>query len=188
MCKFLRTKAQQWAAQTRILSIVTHTKFYAKFGSCQIWATESIPNEPAKELSQLATYMEKNGRCLLCDYTKLELNLIGSQECRVVLSNAHFLVVCPYWAVWPFEVLVLSKAHLSSLAEFEETKCASLADIISKVCVRYDNLFQTSFPYSMGIHQAPLNESPVLCSLQHFHLHFYPPLLRSATVKKFLVG
>jgi UDPglucose--hexose-1-phosphate uridylyltransferase len=149
----------------------------------QIWATEDVPEEPAKELESLGAYKkEHGGACLLCDYATLEVQ----DRSRIVVENDSFLCVVPFWAVWPFETMILSKAHAASLLDLDDKQKDDLADILSRITVKYDNLFQVSFPYSMGIHQAPTDGSTD--SPAHLHLHFYPPLLRSATVKKFLVG
>jgi UDPglucose--hexose-1-phosphate uridylyltransferase len=103
-----------------------------------------------------------------------------------VLENQDFTAVVPFWAIWPYEILILSQRHFASLTDAEPTELASLADLLRRVTIRYDNLFETSFPYSMGLHQAPTDGKPnAEC---HFHIHFYPPLLRSATVRKFMVG
>ena len=107
---------------------------------------------------------------------------------RVVCENDSFLCVVPFWATWPFETLVLSKAHLARLSDMSPEQTKDLANVLRRITCRYDNLFKCSFPYSMGVHQAPTNESKEQETLSHLHLHFYPPLLRSATVKKFLVG
>ncbi|NLC57442.1 MAG: UDP-glucose--hexose-1-phosphate uridylyltransferase [Armatimonadetes bacterium] len=149
----------------------------------QIWAQESVPGEPARELASLVDYREAHGgRCLLCDYLAEE---VAAGE-RLVCRNAHFSVVVPFWAVWPFETMVLSHRHVGSLAELTEAERDALADILRRLTTRYDNVFNVSFPYSMGMHQSPTDgaEHPEC----HFHLHFYPPLLRSAQVKKFMVG
>ena len=146
----------------------------------QIWATEEIPEEPRKELASLAKYKLEKGSCMLCDYALLEIH----NRSRLVCENDSFVCVVPFWAVWPFETMIVSKGHLKSLLDFEHKQQVDLADILSTITVKYDNLFQCSFPYSMGIHQAPSKGD----SHAHFHMHFYPPLLRSATVKKFLVG
>ncbi|KAJ9652416.1 galactose-1-phosphate uridyl transferase [Neophaeococcomyces mojaviensis] len=150
----------------------------------QIWTQTSMPEEPATELEQLKRYHKERGSHLLEDYAKLE----QEKAERVVFSNNTFLVVCPWWATWPFEVMVLPKRHVRALVDLNEHEQADLAEAIAEVTRRYDNLFETSFPYSMGIHQAPLegSEEEIECSSLHFH--FYPPLLRSATVRKFLVG
>ena len=126
-------------------------------------------------------YKEENGSCLLCDYTALELN----EEIRMIYQNNSFICIVPFWAVWPFETMILAKNHSSSLLVFTEKEKLDLAEILSVITIKYDNLFQCSFPYSMGIHQAPFRDS---VEDAHFHVHFYPPLLRSSTVKKFLVG
>jgi UDPglucose--hexose-1-phosphate uridylyltransferase len=149
---------------------------------CQIWASSSIPNLPQRELDSFDDYRHKNGRCLLCDYLQLELQ----QKERIVCENESFLALVPFWAVWPFELMILSKRHLASLLSFLPHEKVLFADILRRVAIRYDNLFQASFPYSMGLHQRPsgMREVPDC----HFHAHFLPPLLRSATVQKFMVG
>jgi UDPglucose--hexose-1-phosphate uridylyltransferase len=148
----------------------------------QIWANQTIPNEPYKEdLSQKA-YWEKYHACLLCEYLQVE----SRERNRVVLENDHFLTVTPFWAVWPFEVLVASKQHLRDLSALSRAERTSLAGMLKSVITRYDNLFETPFPYSMGFHQAPTDDSPH--SEWHMHAHFYPPLLRSAAIRKFMVG
>ena len=148
----------------------------------QIWATEHVPDEPAAEAIAQARYHDEHGSCLLCDYAALE----AREQARIICENEHFLAVVPWWAVWPFEALVLSRAHAGSMVDFSPAQKDGVADILSQLTVRYDNLFETSFPYTMGFHQAPCDgtEQPGW----HFHAHFYPPLLRSATVKKFMVG
>lgn len=149
---------------------------------CQIWATEHIPDEPAQETGSFKAYQAANHRCLLCDYLAVE----ARQAVRIVCQNDDFLVVVPWWAVWPFETLVLARRHVGSLAGFSDREKTSLADILKQTTTRYDNLFETSFPYTMGFHQAPTDGGPH--DEWHFHAHFYPPLLRSATVRKFMVG
>lgn len=149
---------------------------------CQIWANESLPNETVKELISLGAYMQAYKKSLLADYLTLELE---SKE-RIVCQNGRFVTLVPFWAVWPFETLVLSRRHVSGLDELNDAERTDLADILKQTTIRYDNLFKTSFPYTMGFHQRPTDEQPhPEC---HFHAHFYPPLLRSATVKKFMVG
>jgi UDPglucose--hexose-1-phosphate uridylyltransferase len=148
---------------------------------CQIWATEHVPNEPARERASLEDYHRRHGSCLLCDYAALEID----RGERVVCLNDHFVAVVPYWAVWPFETLLVARAHVAAMRDLDEPRRDALADILKRLTTRYDNLFETSFPYSMGFHQ-PLRDDP--SGLSHLHAHFYPPLLRSATVRKFLVG
>jgi UDPglucose--hexose-1-phosphate uridylyltransferase len=148
----------------------------------QIWASSSIPLEISKESKTQKEHFEKYKSSLLSDYLTLELKL---RE-RVLLENEHFAVVVPFWAVWPYETLVISKRHVSAIDHFSENEQYALADIIMQLTIKYDNLFKTSFPYSAGMHQAPVNSGPQ--PYWHWHMHFYPPLLRSATVKKFMVG
>jgi len=148
----------------------------------QIWAQETIPNEPLKETQQQQAYYERSGRTLLGDYLALELRL-GQ---RIVCENTHFVALVPFWAVWPFETLVVSRRPVPSLLELTEAERDGLADLLKRLLVRYDNLFQVSFPYSAGFHQAPTDGQPH--PEWHLHLHFYPPLLRSATIRKFMVG
>jgi UDPglucose--hexose-1-phosphate uridylyltransferase len=149
---------------------------------CQIWANASIPNIPGRELSSFQEYTATKKSCLLCDYLRLEL----SKEERVVCENDGFAVVVPYWAVWPFETLLLGKRHVAAIDEFSVNESDLLADIVRQITTRYDNLFAMSFPYSMGFHQRP--SDPKSYPEWHFHGHYYPPLLRSATVQKFMVG
>ncbi len=149
---------------------------------CQIWASESIPNEPAKEYRSQLEYYRTEKACLLCDY----LNIENAGRERLVCENDRFTVVVPFWAVYPFEVMVLSKDHRGSVSELDERERTAFGDILKRLTTRYDNLFQTPFPCSMGLHQKPTDGREH--DYHHFHAHFYPPLLRSATVRKFLVG
>ena len=148
----------------------------------QIWATSRIPNEPVKEIDAQTEYLDHQGTCLLCDYLAAEQN---SGE-RLVASNAHFSAVVPYWAFWPFEILLISHRHTASLVELSAEENTALADIMIRLTTRYDNLFEVSFPYSMGFHQSPADGQ--IYPQCHLHAHYYPPLLRSATVRKFMVG
>lgn len=151
----------------------------------QIWISSSLPDEPKIELEQLKMYrQEHRGTSLLEDYAKLE----SEKQERVIFENVNFVVLCPWWAIWPFEVMIISKRHKRALVDFNDIEKTDLAEALSEVTRRYDNLFKTQFPYSMGIHQAPLEGSDAEIEASHFHIHFYPPLLRSATVRKFLVG
>jgi UDPglucose--hexose-1-phosphate uridylyltransferase len=148
----------------------------------QIWANHTIPNEPQKEQLALADYQKRHHSCLLCDYVKME----SANGERVVCENEHFIALVPFWAVWPFELLVCSKNHVADIGALDEPARNSLADILKRVTARYDNLFHTSFPYTMGFHQQPTDgvDHPE----SHLHAHYCPPLLRSATVRKFMVG
>ncbi|KAK5167221.1 galactose-1-phosphate uridyl transferase [Saxophila tyrrhenica] len=151
----------------------------------QIWTTTSLPEEPAIELLHMARYrQEHNGAHLLEDYAKLE----SEKAERTVFENSSFWAGCPWWATWPFEIMVVAKSHKRALVDLDQQEKEDLAEVIAEITRRYDNLFETSFPYSMGIHQAPLSGTNEEIECSHFHLHFYPPLLRSATVRKFLVG
>jgi UDPglucose--hexose-1-phosphate uridylyltransferase len=148
----------------------------------QIWATSHIPNEAAVEIQQQTRYRHEYHSCLLCDYLAHEL---ASGE-RVLARNDTFTALVPFWAVWPFEVIVIAHRHVASLPDLNDSEISGLADVMRQVTTRYDNLFEISFPYSMGFHQAPTDGKayPDL----HLHAHYYPPLLRSATVRKFMVG
>src|SRR5690348_11807722 len=148
----------------------------------QIWASETMPNEPGKEQAALGAYQAAHGSCLLCDYLELER---GMGE-RLVTENEQFSALVPFWAVWPFETMLISKRHCAALDALTSPEQDGLADILKRLTTRYDNLFDVSFPYSMGFHQRPTDTRPH--AEWHLHAHFYPPLLRSATVRKFMVG
>lgn len=149
---------------------------------CQIWSSHTLPNEVSKEQACQAAWRERRGHCLLCEYAELE----SSARDRLVEENEGFLAVVPFWAVWPFETMVVSRRHLSGIDVLSDGERNLLADILKRVTARYDRLFGVSFPYTMGFHQRPTDgaEHPEW----HLHVHFYPPLLRSATVRKFMVG
>lgn len=149
---------------------------------CQIWATQSEPNELVKESARQRAYLEARGSCLLCDYLALE-ERAGE---RIVYSNDGFVALLPFWATWPFETMILARRHMAALDEFQESDVLALADVLQKLTLLYDKLFETPFPYSMGFHQRPSDGAAH--PHWHFHGHFYPPLLRSATVRKFMVG
>jgi len=148
----------------------------------QLWANQNLPTEPAKEQAGLLAYIERKSHCLLCDYGELERR----RGERLVCANDYFTAVVPFWAVWPFETLIVGRRHVSSLPELVAEERDALADLIRRLTARYDNLFGVSFPYSMGWHQRPTDGQPH--AEWHVHCHFYPPLLRSAAVKKFMVG
>jgi len=149
---------------------------------CQIWGSLSLPNEPSKEQRAQQEYLAAHQTCLLCDYLKLERRL-GR---RLVIENEFFSLVVPFWAVWPYETLVLSRRHRTAFDELPPVERKALADILKKITVGYDRLFDVSCPYSMGFHQRPTDD--VSHPEWHFHAHFYPPLLRSASIRKFMVG
>ena len=148
----------------------------------QIWAIEHLPLHVAREHEAQRAYYAAHGRTLLADYLDLELR----DGARLVCANDHFVALVPFWALWPFETLVICRQPLGALPDLDDAGRTALAEILKRLITRYDNLFQTSFPYSMGFHQRPTDgaEHP----WWHLHAHFYPPLLRSATVRKFMVG
>lgn len=148
----------------------------------QIWAQSSIPSIIAKTQENLKKYFEKNGTSLLEDYITKELEINE----RIILENEDFVAIVPFWAVWPYETMIVSKRKIENLLQFSEAEKRSLASMIKDVTTKYDNLFEISFPYSAGIHQSPTDGDPH--PEWHFHMHFYPPLLRNAEVKKFMVG
>jgi len=148
----------------------------------QIWSTGFIPDEPAAETQAQREHLARTGHCLLCEYLEAE-HATGE---RIVFENEHFIALAPWWAVWPFEVLLVSRRHARALPEFNNEERDGLADALKRLTTRFDNLFETSFPYTMGFHQSPTDGD--LHFEWHFHAHFYPPLLRSATVRKFMVG
>ena len=167
-CRCSRQGARSWVAATR-----THG---------QVWASASVPHIPATTLAAERAYFDRHGRDLLGDYLNRELDLGDRLVCR----NDHWVVLVPFWAVWPFETMILPVRRVADLRDVSSDERDGLADIIRRLAVRYDNLFQCSFPYSMGWHGAPVN-APArdFCRL---HAVYLPPLLRSATVRKFLVG
>lgn len=148
----------------------------------QIWAQHSIPNETARELECLRAYHARTGTSLLGDYLTRELAL-GT---RIVCENEGFVALVPFWAVWPFETLVISRRPVRTLLDLNEGERDDLSDLLKRLTTRYDNLFGTMFPYSAGVHQAPVDGTAH--PEWHLHMHFYPPLLRSATIRKFMVG
>ncbi|OIR03442.1 galactose-1-phosphate uridylyltransferase [mine drainage metagenome] len=148
----------------------------------QIWSSDDLPVEIIKETKTQLEYYNKHHSSLLSFYLSVELE----QAERIVHANDHFVALVPFWAVWPFETMIISRRHVEDITQFNETETLALADILHKLSESYDNLFQTSFPYSAGMHQRPVNDGDH--PEWHWHMHFYPPLLRSATVKKFMVG
>lgn len=191
----IRYVVDAWIAQTRelgALDFINYVQVFENKGALmgasnphphgQAWATEHIPTEPAKELRAQAEYWQTHGACLLCEYLRVEI-----RDCaRIVIQNDHFIVVVPFWAVWPFETMLLPRRHVSALTTLTEEECDALADIIKRLTTCYDKLFNVSFPYSMGFHQTPTDGKTY--PEVHLHAHYYPPLLRSATIRKFMVG
>ncbi len=156
----------------------------------QVWAGEALPHEPAKEDRQQQAYFDAHGSPLLVDYLAIE----SERRERLVVENEAWVAMVPYWAVWPFEILLLPRRHVLRLPDLDGEERDALAAILKRLLTRYDNLFETSFPYSMGWHGAPTGPeaggAATAGAFAHWqlHAHFYPPLLRSATVKKFMVG
>jgi UDPglucose--hexose-1-phosphate uridylyltransferase len=148
----------------------------------QVWASDFLPNEPSKEDRQQLAYLHEKGSVLLMDYLAVELE----QEIRIVVQNRDWVALLPYWATWPYEILLLPKRPVARLPDLQDSERTSLAEILKRLLIRYDNLFEVSFPYSMGWHGAPYGVGEI--GHWQLHAHFYPPLLRSATVKKFMVG
>lgn len=148
----------------------------------QIWAQSSVPNEIEKRTKTQRSYFVKNGRSLLGDYLAQEL----ADGERIIDQNDHFVSLIPFWAVWPYEAMIVPKRHFQAITDMTIEEEGAFADMLSKVTIRYDNLFQCSFPYSGGMQQRPTDNGDY--AGWHFHYSFYPPLLRSATVKKFMVG
>ncbi len=191
----LRAVVDAWAAQYADLAAhdwVRHVLIFENRGAMmgasnphphgQIWGTGFLPGVYAREHTAQLAYHSKHGRALLSDYVELELE----RGERIVCANEHFVALVPFWAVWPFETLVLARLPAASLLELDGPARDGLAAILKALTTRYDALFQVAFPYSMGIHQAPTDG--VAHPEWQLHAHFLPPLLRSATVRKFMVG
>lgn len=148
----------------------------------QIWANSTIPVIPARERSGQKKHLDKTGTCLLCDYLKRELE----EKQRLLFQNEFFVALVPFWAVWPFETMIIPRFHQGSITAMQSSQLEALALIMIELGICYDNLFQTSFPYSMGIHQQPTDGRNY--PEWHWHIHYLPPLLRSRSVKKHMVG
>jgi len=148
----------------------------------QIWATEHIPNEPAAEFAAQCEYFAQHGTPLLQDYLNLELQ----QRERIVAENDGWVALVPFWAVWPFELMLLPRTPVANLNGLSEAGRDGLAAMLKAVASGYNRIFDTPFPYSMGFHLSPCDGLPH--PEWQLHAHFYPPLLRSATIRKFMVG
>ncbi len=148
----------------------------------QIWAQSSIPNEIQKRTTTQQKYFAEKGRSMLSDYLKQELE----EEARIITQNDHFVCLVPFWATWPYETMIIPRRHFQAVTDMAQYEVIAFAEMMLEITIRYDNLFSTSFPYSAGMQQRPTDGGD--CSGWHFHYAFYPPLLRSATVKKFMVG
>jgi UDPglucose--hexose-1-phosphate uridylyltransferase len=185
---------QAWVRQSNELSAIPWVRYVQIFENrgammgcsnphphCQLWATETLPDEVEKEHRHQRAYLERRGACLLCRYLERERR---SGE-RIVLETTEHIVLAPFWAVWPYETLLLPKSHVAGFGEMTEVQIHDLAECLKRLTTRYDNLFQSSLPYCMGFHQAPNADGH---SGWHLHAHFYPPALRSASVRKYMVG
>ena len=151
----------------------------------QIWANDFIPNEVSLKDKNQESYYSKRESILLLDYAKAEME----KRERIVLETDHWIVVVPYWAAWPFETLLMPKnRHISRFEALSDAEKKGLSIALKDLTTRYDNLFRCSFPYSMGWHFAPYARQGSPCDYWQLHASFYPPLLRSASIKKFMVG
>ncbi len=191
----VRRVVDVWSAQTQELAEhdwLHYVQIFENKGSMmgssnphphgQLWATENLPTLVKKEDSAQRRYFEANGHTLLSDVFVAE----KEAETRIIWQDENWMVIVPFWAVWPFETLLIPQRPVQFVYQLTDDERNSLAQALSDLTIRYDNLFKTRFPYSMGIHQAPVNTPDV--EHWHLHLHFFPPLLRSASVKKFMVG
>ncbi|MDY6321452.1 MAG: UDP-glucose--hexose-1-phosphate uridylyltransferase [Succinivibrio sp.] len=191
--KEIRRVVDLWASQFKELSkTYKYVQLFENKGAVmgcsnphphgQIWACSFIPEEISKELSRQRAYFQKHGTKLLCDYVKRELEL----KERIVFETDLWVALVPFWAFWPFETMLLPKFEAQTVSDLTDAQREDLALAVKRLTTRYDNLFETSFPYSMGWHNAPQDgqEHPEW----QVHAHYYPPLLRSATVKKFVAG
>lgn len=149
---------------------------------CQIWSSSHMPPMVELEQESQRSYAQQHGRPMLLDYLARELEL----QTRVVYENEEFVVVVPFWATWPFETLILPRRHVASIDRFSRAEVHGFADAYRSLARIYDRVFNCEFPYTAGIHQAPA--TPGNFEYWQLHMHFYPPLLRSATVRKFMVG
>jgi UDPglucose--hexose-1-phosphate uridylyltransferase len=191
----IRAVVDTWVAQCQELGArddITYVQLFENRGAVmgasnphphgQLWANEHLPTEPAKEQANQLVYLKTHKRPMLLDYLEIEQR----EGERIIFQNDHFVCLVPFWAVWPFEVMLLPKVQLSRVVDLTSAQRDGLADALKRTATRYDNMFETPFPYSMGIHQAPYDSQAH--EEWQLHLHFYPPLLRSAAVKKFMVG
>ena len=191
----LRRVVEAWTeqyAELGALPWIRHVQIFENNGALmgasnphphgQIWAEEQIPNEPAKETERQSAHWQSHKSCLLCDYLGVET----AQRERIVCENDSFTALVPFWAVWPYETMLVARAHRGALPDLSDKERGDLAEILPRLIRAYDRIFDAPFPYSMGFHQRPTDggEHPEW----HFHAHFYPPLLRSTTIRKFMVG
>jgi UDPglucose--hexose-1-phosphate uridylyltransferase len=183
---------QQEYTNLGAIDYINHVQIFENKGSVmgcsnphphgQIWAQSSLPTQVEKTQNNLKNYYKKHKTNLLQDYLQEELKLNE----RIVIENQYFVALVPFWAIWPYETMIISKRHFGKITDLTPAEVTDFALTLKQLTTKYDNLFQTSFPYSSGIHQAPTDGESH--EEWQFHMHFYPPLLRSATVKKFMVG
>jgi UDPglucose--hexose-1-phosphate uridylyltransferase len=191
----MREVVDVWTEQYRELGAIpwiTHVQIFENRGAsmgasnphphCQIWANAEMPDLPRKEYLSQVTYAQARGNCLLCDYLATERR----REERIVCANDSFTALVPFWAVWPYETLLLPNRHITALDELDDREKTAMAELIQDLVRRYDRLFETECPYSMGFHQRPTDGAAH--DAFHLHAHYYPPVLRSAAVHKFMVG
>ena len=184
-----------WQAQYLDLgskSFINHVQIFENKGELmgcsnphphgQIWAQGSIPQEVRKKSKQQKVYWDTHQKSLLQDYLVQEL---VARE-RLICQNDHFVALVPFWAVWPYEAMIIPRRHIQHIGLLDQEEKKAFAAILKNLTQRFDLLFETSFPYSSGIHQSPTDGADH--EEWHFHMSFYPPLLRSASVKKFMVG
>lgn len=174
------------------LDFIKHVQIFENKGSVmgssnphphgQIWAQSTVPGGPAREAAQQREYYEREGRSLLQDYLAVE----QEEKERILFENEHFAALVPFWAVWPFETMLIPKRHMQHIGQMGEEEKDAFAEALKRLTGAYDQVFNVSFPYSSGIHQSPTDGQGH--PEWHLHMHFYPPLLRSASVKKFMVG
>ncbi|MDP9054012.1 MAG: UDP-glucose--hexose-1-phosphate uridylyltransferase [Acidobacteriota bacterium] len=190
----LNAVVEMWCgqyAQFCDMPLVNHVQIFENRGEamgasnphphCQIWAGSSVPTQAGKETASQLEYDRAKASCLLCDYAVVE-----KDSERMVCANESFIAAVPFWATWPFEIIVISRRHMTGMDQLEDGEKAGLGGILSQITRCYDKLFGAPFPYSMGFHQRPVDGKPH--GTWHLHAHFFPPLLRSATIKKFMVG
>ncbi len=191
----IRTVIDTWDMEYRSLAsepFISYVQIFENRGAAmgcsnphphgQIWSSESVPQIPQREGDMQRAWRDTHHSCRLCDYLNQELK----EKERIVLENEYFAALVPWWAVWPFEMMIIPKRHVRSIDEFTGKERDQLSMIMRDLGVCFDNLFKTSFPYSMGIHQAPSDGD--IYPEWHLHFHYFPPLLRSASVKKHMVG
>jgi len=181
ICKVVDVWCEQYEELANTDNI-NYVQIFENKGAIMGCSNPPMPVEPEKESKTQKAYFDKNGRTLLSDYLKAELD----KKERLVAENEHFVALVPYWAVWPFETMIISKRPVQNIIQLSEEERTGLSDIYKQLTVKYDNLFEVSFAYSAGLHQAPTDGKDY--PEWHLHMHFYPPLLRSASVKKFMVG